>query len=318
MPLFEIGEDELVPFRRVLAGPDLYEDEIEGLLWANLDAFVGVQLFPLARQPTLDSGLRPDIVALDADGHVHVIEVKRDVDRRQLAQCLEYAGWARNASLDELAGMFHGGPEAFFDAWTEFTGSNSPKLVKRPPQLVLVAQSFDDRTGAALSYLTESDLPITVLEVTIYEDQERRRFVDVAADHEPELPIELAGPAEQDSRNAPRRYEIDGRRVALSDLLDAGLLAPDTPLTWTRPRIGQTYQATVLETGQVQLADGRTFASPSRAAMEAADVPAYDGWHAWTLQSGKSLSDLRAELLESIEHPPSSPEGHDSLLSLGS
>ena len=85
MPLFEIGDNELIPFRRVQAGPDLYEEEIESLLWANLDSFVGVQLFPLARQPTVGDGIRPDIVALDIDGHVHVIEVKRDVDRRPVS-----------------------------------------------------------------------------------------------------------------------------------------------------------------------------------------------------------------------------------------
>lgn len=86
--------------------------------------------------------------------------------------------------------MFHGGAEAFFAAWTEFTGSDSPRLVQRPPQLVLVARDFDDRTDAALSYLTENNLPITVLGVTIYEDQERRRFVDVMADHELDLPAD--------------------------------------------------------------------------------------------------------------------------------
>ena len=32
MPLFEIGNDELVPFRRVQAGQGLYEQEIEELL----------------------------------------------------------------------------------------------------------------------------------------------------------------------------------------------------------------------------------------------------------------------------------------------
>jgi len=42
MPLFEVGEDELVPFRRVHAGPELYQSHIEGLPWRNLDAFVGV------------------------------------------------------------------------------------------------------------------------------------------------------------------------------------------------------------------------------------------------------------------------------------
>lgn len=294
MPLFEIGDDELVPFRRVQAGPELYEQEIEDLLWANLDAFVGAQLFPVARQPTFGDGLRPDVVALDADGHVHVIEVKRDIDRRQLAQCLEYAGWARSTSLDELAGMFHGGAEAFFSAWVEFTETDSPRLVQRPPQLVLVARDFDGRTDAALSYLTENDLPITVLRVTVYKDQEGRRFVDVGADHEVEAPAE-AGQVE--ARPSPTRYEIDGRRIAVSDLIDAGLLEAETSLTWTRPRIGASYTARVLATGQIELVDGRTYSSPSRAAMEAADIPAYDGWHAWRTSAGHSLADLRDKLL---------------------
>jgi hypothetical protein len=39
--LFEVRGDELVPFRRVKAGPGLYEAEIEELLWHNLEAFVG-------------------------------------------------------------------------------------------------------------------------------------------------------------------------------------------------------------------------------------------------------------------------------------
>lgn len=71
MPLFEIGEDELVPFRRVQAGPELCQREIESLLWANVDAFVGVQLFPVARRPATSDGLgdASDFTrrALDAD-----------------------------------------------------------------------------------------------------------------------------------------------------------------------------------------------------------------------------------------------------------
>ena len=294
MPLFEIGNDELTPFRRVQAGPELYEKEIEGLLWANLEAFVGVPLFPVARQPNLSGRLEPDIVALDEGGHVHVIEVKRDVARDQLAQCLEYAGWARSTSLDELAAMFHGGAEAFFDAWVEFTDTKAPQLIQRPPQLVLVARDFDGRTDAALRYLAENGLPITVLGVTVYQDREGRRFMDVGADHEPDIPGNGGG----GGRASPERFRIDGRRVVVSDLLDARLIEPDTPLTWTRPRIGKTYGAAVLDTGDIRLDDGRTYSSPSRAAQEAAGIVAAAGWSVWSVPDGHTLSDLRAKLLE--------------------
>ena len=305
MPLFEIGNDELVPFRRVQAGPQkLYEEEIEELLWSHLGAFVGVSLFAVARQPTVSGGLRPDIVALDDGGHVHVIEVKRDIARDQLAQCLEYAGWARSTSLDELAALFHGGAEAFFDAWAEFTDTKAPQLIQRPPQLVLVARGFDGRTDAALRYLAENGVPITVLGVTVYQDREGRRFVDVGADHEPDIPEDGGG----DGPVSPKHHKIDGHRVGIRDLLDAGLIEPDTPLTWARPRKGKTYKAQVLSTGDIRLDDGRTYSTPSPAACEAAGDGACAGWNAWTVPDGQTLSDLRAELLEQ-QNPGNEQEG---------
>jgi hypothetical protein len=60
----------------------------------------------------------------------------------------------------------------------EFTETESPQLVQRPPQIVLVARDLDGRTDAALSYLTENDLPVTVLKVTIYQDTKGRRFIE--------------------------------------------------------------------------------------------------------------------------------------------
>lgn len=298
MPLFEVGADELVPFRRVQAGPELYEREIEDLLWRNLDAFIGRELFPVARQAQLGGGLIADVVALDGEGHVFVIEVKRDIDRRQLAQCLEYAGWARNTNLDEIAGLYRDGPGAFFAAWTEFTETDTPRLIRRPPHLVLVARDLDARTDSALAYLVENELPVTVLRVNLYEDQDHRRFVDVDADHEPEpVPVDQVAPAPP-ARARPTRYEIGGRRIQITDLLDAGLLEPGDGLKWERPRLGTTYSATVTDTGALLLPDGRTFSSPSRAAMDSADVPAYDGWHAWCTEDGLRLAELRSQLIE--------------------
>ena len=296
MPLFEVGDGELVPFRRVQAGPELYEEEIEALLWTDLEAFTGEALFPIARQPRIADGLRPDIVALDAEGRVVVIEVKRDIDLKQLAQCLEYAGWARSTSLDEIAANYHGGSEEFFPAWMEFTSTTSPRLIQRPPRVVLVARDFDSRTDGALSFLTDSDLPISVLRVTVYTDQEGRRFVDVEADHEPEIEVPEAA-----SKRAPTQYKVDGRRIEVSDLLDANLIHEGQRLTWTRPRLGTTYEATILDTGQIQLNDGRTFATLSRAAITAADVPAYDGWEAWHLSDGRSMKQVRDTFITSNE-----------------
>lgn len=41
MPLYEITDDELVPFRRLHGGADLYEKEIEDLLWTSMEEMTG-------------------------------------------------------------------------------------------------------------------------------------------------------------------------------------------------------------------------------------------------------------------------------------
>lgn len=224
--------------------------------------------------------------------------MKQDVDRKQLAKCLEYAGWARQTSLDEVASMCHGGADEFFASWAEFTETSAPRLITQPPQLVLVARDFDERTDSALAFLTENNLPVTVLRVTIYEDDAHRRFVEIDADHDLEN-VSGGEPAASSGRRKPTRYEIDGRRVQVSDLLDAGLLEPEQTLTWVRPRIGATYKAVITAEGALRLPSGAAYSSPSRAAIEAAEVPAVDGWEAWRTEAGDSLVVLRDRLLAS-------------------
>lgn len=80
MPLFRHVDERLVPLRQLGAG-DIFEREVEELVWANLKDFLGGALFPVRRQATSPTGGRPDVLALDKSGRVVVIEVKIGVDR---------------------------------------------------------------------------------------------------------------------------------------------------------------------------------------------------------------------------------------------
>jgi hypothetical protein len=296
VPLYEIdAQGELLPFRRLHGGADLYEREIEDLVWENAEELLGETLFLVERQATLQSGGRPDIVALDRDARVVVIEVKREFDRGQLAQCLEYAGWARKTNLDELAQMYRHGADRFFSDWQEFTESPVPAIVNPSPRLMLLAGSFHGRTASAVEFLIENRLPVKVVPVTIYEDRQGRRFVDVEGEHEPDFtPV-----VEEDDVD---HTKINGRRVRLTDLLDAGLVDGGEPVYWERRNLGHRYDGTITEGGTLALSDGRAFASPSRAAMEAANIVAYDGWLAWRVPrlGGKTLDELRRELVREV------------------
>ena len=291
----KIGGDEIGPLRRVKGGSAFSEREITGLFWSELEEVISVPLFLVARQPPLKSGLRPDIVALDAEGHVHVVEVKRDVAPRQVPRFREYANWAQGTSLDELAGVFPAGERAFFDAWTEFTHTDSPRPIQRPPHLVMVEHDFDAETRAALSNLTENDLSITVLGVTAYEDSKSRRFVDVGTDYH----IECSAPkaVKNDAPRSYTSYKFKGRKALVRDLIAANLLAVGQTLFWTQPQIGVTHRARVLRTGNLEVDDGRIFDSPSAAGKAVAVLGTCNGWVVWCTDTGDSLAALRDQLL---------------------
>jgi CBS domain-containing protein len=106
---------------------------------------------------------------------------------------------------------------------------------------------------------------------------------------------ELPRPEPQRTRSS---CLLDGRRVTINDLLEAGLLAAGDELTFTRTRLDETHRATVTATGKLTLEDGQEFPSPSRAAMAATGSRAIDGWRAWKVSPDTLLDALRQQLLE--------------------
>lgn len=104
--------------------------------------------------------------------------------------------------------------------------------------------------------------------------------------------------ADQTSPSVRNMYLHGGRRIRVRDLVHAGLLSPGSELIFHRPRIGDTYRASVTEQGLLRLPDGEEFVTPSTAATAASGTPA-DGWFAWTLaESGEPLDSLRQRYLD--------------------
>ena len=306
MPVFTVKGSQLVGLVRVQPGPELYERQIEDLLWENLDAFVGEDLFRVCRQGQVGLGRIPDVIALDSSGRVVVIEVKRSIERTQLSQCLEYAGWARTARLDELARLYHKGPDNFFADWQEFTESTVPLVVNPSPRLVLVAADFDPRTSEALAFLEDSGTPVERVPVTIYQDADGERLLHIDTN------AEVAAPPPDPDPKKWTVWKLHGRRFEVGDLLEAGMVSPGEPLVWPRPRSGQEFHATITDEGKIRLEDGSVFDTPSAAAIRASGLNAVPGWEVWRLpnREDRLLIDLRAEFFAARRDDPANWEGH--------
>lgn len=76
---------------------------------------------------------------------------ERNVGRNPLAQCLEYAGWARLTNLDEVVRLYDGGlierrgVEAFLKDWQDFTVTTIRRTIPSRPRLILIAREAAGR-----------------------------------------------------------------------------------------------------------------------------------------------------------------------------
>lgn len=70
-------------------------------------AMLGTELLVIGRQVPTSYGGFVDVLALDADGRVHVFELKRDRTARDVvAQTLDYGSWAQKLSLEDLEQLY--------------------------------------------------------------------------------------------------------------------------------------------------------------------------------------------------------------------
>ncbi len=310
MALYRAHADGLLPVRRAGVAPGHYEPEIHELAWRDLRVFTGEPLLPLRLAAPTARGVA-GILALTRHGELVLVEANRRLDRDALARCLELAGWARDTSLDELAGLYPAGAAAFWAAWRAFTAGQTPVRLQRNPFLVLICEDEDAGARSTLGFLRDSGVPVTVVRATVYEAADGIRYLEVEGGAEPAAagddPVgdgpaghapagaTPAGEAPAEATPAGDPAPRDGRRVGLLDLIAAGLLAVGAELVWARPRLGQEYRARITADGQIALPDGRQFSTPSAAAMAAAGMASYDGWHAWRVGSaqGPVLDELR-------------------------
>ena len=121
---------------------------------------------------------------------------------------------------------------------------------------------------------------------------------ELPEEFKPELDTETETNNDQEDKDI-KRYD-----VAIIDLIENNLLAPGDTLHMSyKPRNGilKIYETTVLEDGSLKLL-GQVFSSPSYAALigindAGSTRPTVNGWVIWKTSSGKTLADLREELL---------------------
>ena len=145
-----------------LAGID-YEQHLQPIIASDL-TIVDSRLMLIGREVPTAFGGRIDILAIDADGNLTVIELKRDQTPREVvAQLLDYASWVRRLSSEAIAEIFIDYQQRFLrkelpegiDIALQRRFNSVPDELNAAHRLLIVAGELDPSTERIVSYLQE-------------------------------------------------------------------------------------------------------------------------------------------------------------------
>jgi hypothetical protein len=152
------------------------EERLEEIIEAQIDILGLGNLFQIGRQVITDFGKRIDLLAIDSQGDLHVIELKKDrTPREVVSQALEYGFWVQGLSFDAIRETYakHHQGEDFDSAFTSHYEADLPEAINAAHHLIVVATGMDVTTEQIVDYVRGYGVPINVLFFEYLQDGDR-------------------------------------------------------------------------------------------------------------------------------------------------
>jgi hypothetical protein len=128
----------------------------------------------IGRQICTTHGGFIDLLALNQDGQLIIIELKRDQTPREVvAQALDYASWVQDLTADEIAAIYdrYSGGGSLGEAFQKRFGLVlDEEQLNGSHQAVIVASSLDPSTERIVNYLNGMDVAINVIFFQVFQD----------------------------------------------------------------------------------------------------------------------------------------------------
>lgn len=174
-------------------------------------SLLGERLLVIGRQVHTPHGKFIDLLAMDGEGNLHVLELKRDKTPRDVvAQVLDYGSWVSTLDRDSIIDIAndHLGDVEFEAAFEEVFGTSAPDELNAALQLTIVATDLDSSSERIVTYLRAFGVPVNAVFFSYLEDDGRRYLARTWLAREDES--ETGGTAYAKSKKG-KRAEWNGR-----------------------------------------------------------------------------------------------------------
>lgn len=134
------------------------EAKLEDILFEDV-SILSPDLMLIGRQVSTVHGKFIDLLAIDIEGNLIVIELKRHKTPREVvAQALDYASWVNTLSYKQITDLYsdNNNNNEFEQRFEEHFDSIPPENLNESLQIIIVAAELDSASERIINYLSEN------------------------------------------------------------------------------------------------------------------------------------------------------------------
>ena len=159
------------------------ENELEEMICNDI-GILNDGWLAIGRQVPTAYGGSIDVLAMDANGNLIVIELKKNKTARDVvSQAIDYASWVKNIDSAKVASIYKNSKNKLKSSSESLDQALNKKFNKEFSedeikgsyhQIVIVASELDPSTERIVKYLNDYEIPINTLFFNVFEDGENR------------------------------------------------------------------------------------------------------------------------------------------------
>ena len=148
------------------------EEKLESIIEKDI-SILSDDLLLIGRQIQTEFGKLIDMLAIDIDGKVSIIELKKNKTPRDVvAQAIDYASWVQNLSYKDIIGIFEdkNDGESFEKIFNEKFEMQAPEKINEEHDIIIVCTELDSETERIINYLSDNyNVPINAVYFRYFE-----------------------------------------------------------------------------------------------------------------------------------------------------
>lgn len=158
------------------------ENELEDMICKDI-SILNEEWLPIGRQVLTEHGGQIDILAINENGNLIIIELKKNKTSREvITQAIDYAAWVKKINLATIAGIYKDSREKLDSSYESldqairdnFDKEFGEEEIDGSHQIVIVASSLDPSTERIVKYLNDYEIPINIMFFNVFKDGENR------------------------------------------------------------------------------------------------------------------------------------------------